>query len=97
MRIVFNNNIYTDFFYKVVEGLVPAMPPVHFLTQQRPWRLVCSCPYNKDSSIDFFCKVVEGLVPAMPPEHFLTQQRPWRLICSRPIGSAFSPSRLKMQ
>ena len=71
--------------------------PPH-LAACRPSSLKCSShPYNKDNSIDFFYKVVEGLMPAMPPEHFPTQQRPWRLICSRPNGSAFSPSRLKMQ
>ena len=40
----YNKDNSIDFFYKVVEGLVPAMPPENFLTQQRPLRLVCSCP-----------------------------------------------------
>ena len=42
----YNKDSSVDFFHKVVEGLVPAMPPEHFLTQQRPWRLVCSCPMS---------------------------------------------------
>ena len=40
----YNKDSSIDFFCKVVEGLVPAMPPEHFLTQQRPWRLICSRP-----------------------------------------------------
>ena len=46
----YNKDNSIDFFYKVVEGLVPAMSPVHFLTQQRPWRLVCSCPIGSSFS-----------------------------------------------
>ena len=40
----YNKDSSIDFFYKVVEGLVPAMLPEHFLTQQRPRRLVCFRP-----------------------------------------------------
>ena len=46
----YNKDSSIDFFYKVVEGLVPALPPEHFLTQQRPCRLICSCP-NSSASI----------------------------------------------
>ena len=56
-----------------------------------------SRPFSKNDSIVFCSKVFEGLVPAVPPEHFLTQQRPWRLVCFYHIGSAFSPSKLKLQ
>ncbi|KAL8565329.1 hypothetical protein ACOMHN_029025 [Nucella lapillus] len=35
-------------YYKVVEGLVPALPPEQFLTPQKPGRLIRSSTKNSD-------------------------------------------------